>query len=118
MTAREVIEQTSAAGVCEFVDARGLKANFGIGRSLGYNLADAGLVKTVCLRKPGATRGKRLWVAESVRAYLLANIDQRQKEPACPPKAAAPAPGQNQVLAELERQNAALRARLAKLRTP
>ena len=79
MTAREIMEQTSSTAVCEFVSARGLKTNFGISRSLGYSLADAGLVKTVCLRKPGATRGKRLWIAESVRAFLLANIDQRKK---------------------------------------
>ena len=112
------IATASAVAVPEFVCAKGLRAVFGISRSMGYALAEAGLVKTVCLRRPGAIKGKRLWVAESVRAFLLANIDQGKQEPACPPKAAAPAPGQNQVLAELERQNAALRARLAKLRTP
>jgi hypothetical protein len=63
----------------EFVDAKGLKAVYGISRSHGYHLADAGLVKTVCLRKPGATRGKRLWQCQSVREYLQANIDHRSK---------------------------------------
>ena len=61
------------------VDAKGLKAVYGISRSHGYHLADAGLVKTVCLRKPGATRGKRLWQCQSVREYLQANIDHRSK---------------------------------------
>ena len=103
--------------VPEFVDAKGLRAVFGICRSTGYALADAGLVKTVCLRRPGAIKGKRLWCAKSLRNFLRANIDQRKQEPGCSPKAAGPAPDQNPVLAELERQNALLRARLAKLRT-
>jgi hypothetical protein len=63
----------------EFVDAKGLRALFGISRSHGYSLAGAGLVKTVCLRRPGTTRGKRLWQCQSVREYLEANIDHRSK---------------------------------------
>ena len=54
----------------EFVDYKGLRTLFGISRSHGYQLADEGLVKTVCLRKPGALRGKRLWQCQSVREYL------------------------------------------------
>ena len=50
----------------EFVDAKGLRSLFGYSWSHGYHLADMGLVKTVCLRKPGATRGKRLWRCQSV----------------------------------------------------
>jgi hypothetical protein len=61
----------------EFVDVKGLRTLFGISRSHGYFLANAGLVKTVCLRRPGTTRGKRLWDCESVRAYLHANIEDR-----------------------------------------
>ena len=63
----------------EFVDAKGLRCGF---RNLSVSwlsLADAGLVKTVCLRKPGATRGKRLWQCQSIREYLQANIDHRSK---------------------------------------
>jgi hypothetical protein len=63
----------------EFVDAKGLKTIYGISRSHGYHLADEGAVKTVCLRKPGALRGKRLWECQSVREYLRANIDHRSK---------------------------------------
>ena len=63
----------------EYVDYKGLKSVFGISRAYGYRLADDGLVKTVCLRKPGTLRGKRLWECESVRDYLRANIDQRAK---------------------------------------
>lgn len=64
----------------EFTDHKGLRAGFGISRAHGYDLAARGLVKTVVLRRPGATRGKRLWVCESVRAYLLANIDEPKAE--------------------------------------
>jgi hypothetical protein len=69
----------------EFVDSKGLKLGYGIPRSTGYALAAAGLVRTVCLRKPGAVRGKRLWEVASLRAYLIANLDQRKQEPTCLP---------------------------------
>jgi hypothetical protein len=65
------------AAAPEFVDFKGLKTVFGISRSHGYRLADDGLVKTVCLRKPGALRGKRLWQCQSVREYLQAHLEQR-----------------------------------------
>lgn len=73
------IGAASFAAQPEFVDSKGLLAYFGISRSMGYFLADAGLVRTVCLRRPGTTRGKRLWIAETVRDYLNANIDERKK---------------------------------------
>jgi hypothetical protein len=63
----------------EFVDAKGLRALFGISRSHGYSLAGAGLVKTVCLRRPGTTRGRRLWDCESIRTYLRTNIEERTR---------------------------------------
>ena len=63
----------------EFVDAKGLRALFGISRSHGYSLADQGLVRTVCLRRPGTVRGKRLWECESVRTYLRANMEERTR---------------------------------------
>ena len=63
----------------EFVDSKSLRALFGISRSHGYFLADQGLVRTVCLRRPGTIRGKRLWDCDSVRAYLQANVDERRK---------------------------------------
>lgn len=62
----------------EFVDHKGLQALFGISRSYGYVLADQGKVRTVCLRRPGSIRGKRLWHCESVRSFLLANMEAAQ----------------------------------------
>jgi predicted DNA-binding transcriptional regulator AlpA len=54
----------------EFIDAKGLRSIFGLSRSHGYRLVEAGHIKSVSLRMPGAIKGKRLWVADSVRAYL------------------------------------------------
>ena len=54
----------------EFIDSKGLRSIFGLSRSHGYRLAEAGHIKSVCLRMPGAIKGKRLWVADSVRSYL------------------------------------------------
>lgn len=68
-----LIDKPAAASVTaspEFVDAKGLRALFGISRAHGYVLSDTGKVRTVCLRRPGATRGKRLWDCASVRAFL------------------------------------------------
>ena len=82
MSITNVVGQPEAASVAalpEFVDAKGLRALFGISRSYGYFLADTGLVKTVSLRRPGTTHGKRLWQCQSVRAYLQANIEERAK---------------------------------------
>ena len=73
------IEAASISSAPEFVDSKGLRSLFGISRSHGYFLADAGLVETVSLRRPGTTRGKRLWQCQSVRDYLQANVDQRNK---------------------------------------
>ena len=106
----------------EWCDARGAKAIFGLSRSFLYQLIANGKIKSACIRRKGSLRGRRIFSCESIRALLNANTDtvgdKRNQEPASPPKAAAPPPGQNQVLAELERQNATLRARLAKLRPP
>jgi hypothetical protein len=76
MTSQPVTPASVSASP-EFVDSKGLRAIFGLSRSHGYLLADQGLVRTVCLRRPGKIRGKRLWECESVRAYLRANVEDR-----------------------------------------
>lgn len=71
MNAFSTIQPVEAAnGQPEFIDYKGLRGLFSISRSHGYDLAYRGLVRTVCLRKPGAIRGKRLWEVASVRTYL------------------------------------------------
>jgi hypothetical protein len=65
----------SVPAIPEFVDAKGLRAVFGISRSQGYALAASGKVRTVCLRRRGSSRGKRLWDCFSVRSFLRDNIE-------------------------------------------
>ena len=62
----------------EFVDSFGLKAGFGISRSLAYVLTQAGLIQSVSIRRPGADRGKRLWRVASVRKYLN-ELERKQR---------------------------------------
>jgi hypothetical protein len=66
---------TPSSGAPEFLDTDGLRAVFGIKRSLAYDLLGLGLIRGVSLRRKGKTRGKRLFDAASVRAYL-ANADK------------------------------------------
>jgi hypothetical protein len=67
----------------EYVDAYGLKANYGISRSLAYVLVQEGLIQSVSIRRPGANRGKRLWRVSSVKKYLNGlEREQRAKKPA------------------------------------
>ena len=62
----------------EYVDSHGLKAGFGISRSLAYVLTQAGLIQSVSIRRPGADRGKRLWRVSSVRRYLN-DLERKQR---------------------------------------
>ncbi len=62
----------------EFVDSKGLRALFGISRSLAYILIAEGRIRSVSLRQRGRLRGKRLFSVESVRSYLASCIDERE----------------------------------------
>jgi len=59
----------------EFVDLDGLRSRFAIKRSLGLKLAAEGLIRSVSLRRRGATRGKRLFDVQSVREFLKGCAD-------------------------------------------
>lgn len=67
---------TPSSGAPEFLDTDGLRAVFGIKRSLAYDLLGLGLIRGVSLRRKGRTRGKRLFDAASVRAYLQSCADE------------------------------------------
>ena len=54
----------------EFLDSKGLEQQFGIRRSLAYDLIARGAIHSVSLRKRGSQRGKRLFNVDSVRSYL------------------------------------------------
>src|SRR6266849_10215218 len=54
----------------EFIDLRGLEARYGIRRSHAYILISEGSIKSVCLRRRGQIKGKRLVNCASVRNFL------------------------------------------------
>jgi hypothetical protein len=58
----------------EFGGHATIRALFGLSRTHLHRLTTEGLIKSVCLRQHGKTRGRRLYVVASVRDYLLANI--------------------------------------------
>ena len=58
----------------EFLRVHDVQRVFGLKRGHVYALIAAGLVKSVCLRKPGAKTGVRLVHVESLRLHLYAHI--------------------------------------------
>jgi hypothetical protein len=67
--------QANAAQDPEFLDAEGLRARFGIKRSLAYALLADGAIRGVSLRRRGQLRGKRLFAVDSVRAFLKSQME-------------------------------------------
>jgi hypothetical protein len=67
--------EASTAVDAEFVDLRGLEARYGIKRSLAYALMSRGDIKSVCLRRRGCLKGKRLVSCASVRSFLASLPD-------------------------------------------
>lgn len=63
----------------EFCDSKGAHYHTGLSRSHLYLLANEGKIQTVCLRKPGSTRGKRLWHLPSILAYLKTSMKENGK---------------------------------------
>jgi hypothetical protein len=66
--------QSAPAGP-EFADHRMVTAMFSFSRAHAYRLWEAGLIKSVNVRIPGKLRGRRLFVVESIRAFMLNNAD-------------------------------------------
>jgi hypothetical protein len=46
---------------------------FGLSRAHLYSLVAEGKIRSVCLRREGATRGRRLFDCASIRAFLAKN---------------------------------------------
>jgi hypothetical protein len=59
----------------EYVDHKGLRALFGLSRAHAYLLAGEGKIRSVCIRRPGALRGKRLFDCQSIRDFLVKCAD-------------------------------------------
>jgi hypothetical protein len=60
----------SCGADAEFCDLDGLRARFGIKRSLAYQLLWDKKIRGVTLRRNGRVRGKRLIEIQSVREFL------------------------------------------------
>jgi hypothetical protein len=69
------VQASPVNDAAEFCDSPGAYLRFGLKRSLLYDLHARGLIKGVSLRKRGATKGKRLWVCDSIRSYLFSQIE-------------------------------------------
>ena len=74
------IEGTRIASSPEFVDHKGLRALFGLSRAHAYLLAAEGKIRSVCIRRPGALRGKRLFDCQSIRDFLAKCVDERTRD--------------------------------------
>ena len=66
----------------EFLDAEGVEKHFGIRKSLLFRLLAERQIRGVSIRQRGRLRGKRLFDCESIRKFLLANVDREPVEPA------------------------------------
>ena len=62
---------------CRTADCRNL---FGLSRTFAYQLINAGKIKSVCLRKPGARTGIRLLHVASIRDYLNSEMAAANSE--------------------------------------
>jgi hypothetical protein len=60
----------------EFINHHQATAIFGLSRSHLYQLVQAGKIKSVSLRERNKIKGKRLFIADSIREFLTANIEE------------------------------------------
>jgi hypothetical protein len=60
----------------EFINHHQATAIFGLHRSHLYQLVQAGKIKSVSLRERNKIKGKRLFIADSIREFLIANIEE------------------------------------------
>lgn len=56
--------------VPQYTNSKGLARLTGLTRSHAYLLYSEGKIDSVCIRRPGSTRGKRLWHVPSVLQFL------------------------------------------------
>jgi hypothetical protein len=60
----------------EWVDLPGLKSRFSIGRSAAYTLIENGDIRSICLRRRGCVKGRRLVEVQSVRELFARQLDE------------------------------------------
>jgi hypothetical protein len=61
----------------EFADSKQVKLLFGLSRSHVYSLLQQGLIRSACLRRKGASRGRRLFDVSSIRSFIDAHVEPR-----------------------------------------
>lgn len=66
----DILRESEKVLRVEYSDGKGLKALFGFSRSYAYELEAAGKIRSVCIKKRGAKRGRRLFNCESIREFL------------------------------------------------
>jgi hypothetical protein len=64
------IGATKVAAVPEWCDAHGARPLFGFSRSHLYSLIAEGKIRSACIRRRGAIRGRRLVNCKSIRDFL------------------------------------------------
>jgi hypothetical protein len=69
----------SGANLPEFGRIPDVTRLYGLRRGFIYGLINEGKIKSVCLRKPGAKNGCRLIHLQSVRDFLLKELDGAKK---------------------------------------
>ncbi len=75
LAAAEIQPASADKAGAEFGRIAEVERLFGLKRGLTYQLINAGRIKSVCLRKPGAQTGVRLVHLDSVRQMLKANLE-------------------------------------------
>ena len=67
---QEVTNKRAILADPEYADHSHVFLHLGIKRSMLFSLAAAGNIKAVSLKRPGASRGARLFHIGSIRAFL------------------------------------------------
>jgi hypothetical protein len=70
-----LVQAARVASAPEFLDSEGVEACFGLKKSILFRLLAERKIRAVSIRKPGTTRGKRLFDCSSIRAFLNQNCD-------------------------------------------
>ncbi len=75
--AAQAIQAATAGGelVPEWTDHKGAKVLFSLSRSHLYALAAEGKIRSACIRRRGALKGRRIFSCDSIRALLNASTD-------------------------------------------
>jgi hypothetical protein len=57
----------------EWCDTKAARRLFCLSKPHLYQLLAEGKIRAACIRRKGALRGRRLWLVESIRAFIEAN---------------------------------------------